>query len=186
MFKELLDRWPVVRQLRTGADGTGPEAMSDETLNLRARIHDAKVTKSICPYCGVGCGQLIFHKDNTILSIEGDPDSPISRGRLCPKGSDTKELHTHSGRLMTVKYRRPFAREWEEIPLAQAMDMVADRLWESRERTFQEELDGKDLMYTKAIAHLGGATLDCEENYLIKKLFTGGLGMVCLSNQARI
>jgi len=187
MLKELLNRWPVVKQIRNGAiSGTGVEAMSDETLNLRPRHADAKVARSICPYCGVGCGQLIFHKDNEIIQIEGDPDSPISRGHLCPKGADTRELHTHARRLMTVKYRRPFATKWEEIPLEQAMDMVADRVWESRERTFQEEEDGKTVMHTTAIAHLGGATLDNEENYLIKKLFTGGLGMVCVSNQARI
>ncbi len=186
MLKELLDRWPLVRQLRTGADGTGPEAMSEQTNNLRPRHFDAEVSRSICPYCGVGCGQLIFHKDNQIIQIEGDPDSPISRGHLCPKGANTKELHTHPGRLKTVKYRRPYSTKWEEIPLEQAMDMVADRVWESRERTFQEDQDGKAVMHTTAIAHLGGATLDNEENYLIKKLFTGGLGMVCVSNQARI
>lgn len=187
MIKELLNKWPVVRQFRDGAiAGTGPEAMSDETVNLRARHADANVSKSICPYCGVGCGQLIFHKDNEIIQIEGDPDSPVSRGHLCPKGADTKELHTHAGRLMTVKYRRPFGTEWEEIPLEQAMDMVADRVWETRERTFTPQQDGNWIMQTKAIGHLGGATLDNEENYLIKKLFAGGLGMVCVSNQARI
>jgi len=186
MIKELLDRWPVVRQIRTGADGTGVEAMSDETKNLKPRHFDAEVSRSVCPYCGVGCGQLVYHKNNEIIQIEGDPDSPISRGHLCPKGANTKELHTHPGRLTTVKYRRPYGTEWEEIPLDQAMDMVVDRVWESRERTFQEEQDGKSVMQTKAVAHLGGATLDNEENYLIKKLFTGGLGMVCVSNQARI
>jgi formate dehydrogenase major subunit len=186
MLKELLGRWPVVRQLRTGADGTGAESMSEKTRNLKVKNFDTEVARSICPYCGVGCGQLIYHKDNQLISIEGDPESPISRGRLCPKGADTMELHTHKGRLAKVKYRRPYSRTWEEIPLKQAMEMVADRVWDSRERTFQEEQDGKTVMQTKAIAHLGGATLDNEENYLIKKLFTGGLGMVCVSNQARI
>ena len=186
MLRELLDRWPVVRQLRTGADGTGAEAMSEKTRNLTTKNFDAEVARSICPYCGVGCGQLIYHKDNQLISIEGDPESPISRGRLCPKAADTFELHTHKGRLSKVKYRKPHSTKWEEIPLEQAMQMVADRVWESRERTFQEEQDGKSVMQTKAIAHMGGATLDNEENYLIKKLFTGGLGMVCVSNQARI
>jgi len=102
------------------------------------------------------------------------------------QGADTFELHTHPGRLKKVKYRRPSSRQWEELDQETAMDMVADRLWESRERTFQETRDGESLMQTTAIAHLGGATLDIEENYLIKKLFTAGLGMVCLSNQARI
>ncbi len=160
--------------------------MSNETRQLLPKHFDAEVSKSICPYCGVGCGQLVYHKDGQLISIEGDPDSPISRGRLCPKGADTFELHTHPGRLTKVKYRRPYGTEWEEIPLEQAMDMVADRLWESRERTFREKEEGDWVMQTKKIAHLGGATLDNEENYLIKKLFSGGLGMVCISNQARI
>jgi formate dehydrogenase major subunit len=129
---------------------------------------------------------MVYYKAGKLISIEGDPQSPISRGRLCPKGADTFELHTHPGRLNKVKYRRPYGREWEEIDLETAMDMVADRLWETRERTFQEKKDGEVVMQTTAIAHLGGATLDIEENYLIKKLFTAGLGMVCISNQARI
>ncbi len=160
--------------------------MSERTRNLRPKNQDAEVTRSICPYCGVGCGQLIYHKDGKLISIEGDPESPISRGHLCPKGADTYELHTHPGRLTRVKYRRPYSRRWEEIDLETAMDMLADRVWESREHTFEETRDGESLMQTKAIAHLGGATLDNEENYLIKKLFTAGLGMVCISNQARI
>ncbi len=161
-------------------------SVSERTRNLRPKNQDAEVTRSICPYCGVGCGQLIYHKGGKLISIEGDPESPISRGHLCPKGADTYELHTHPGRLTRVKYRRPYSRRWEEIDLETAMDMLADRVWESREHTFEETRDGESLMQTKAIAHLGGATLDNEENYLIKKLFTAGLGMVCISNQARI
>jgi len=186
MIKKLFECWPLIRQIQSGADGTGPEAMSQRTRNLETKHQDAEFTRSICPYCGVGCGQVVFHKDGQLISIEGDPDSPISRGRLCPKGADTFELHTHAGRLTKVKYRCPFGTRWKDIDLERAMDMVADRLWESRERTFIEEQDGKKVMHTKAVAHLGGATLDNEENYLIKKLFTGGLGMVCVSNQARI
>lgn len=160
--------------------------MSRRTRELVPKTHGAEVARSICPYCGVGCGQLVYHKNGKLISIEGDPQSPISRGHLCPKGADTFELHTHPGRLKKVKYRRPYAREWEEIELETAMDMVADRLWESRDRTFQEKKDGDVVMQTTAIAHLGGATLDNEENYLIKKLFAAGLGLVCISNQARI
>src|SRR5262249_22812149 len=152
----------------------------------RPKNEGAKVARSVCPYCAVGCGQQIFHDGNRLISIEGDPESPVSRGRLCPKGSASYELLTHSKRLTKVKYRRAFSKQWEEIRLHQAMEMIADRIWESRERTFVESKDGQPLMQTTAIAHLGGATLDNEENYLIKKLFTGGLGMVCLSNQARI
>lgn len=186
MLNDLLSRWPLVQQIKTGADGTGPEAMSEHTRNLKPKTEGAKVARSICPYCGVGCGQLAFHKDGKLISIEGDPESPISRGHLCPKGADTFELVTHSGRETKVKYRRPHSRSWESLDLEQAMDMVADRLWNSRNKTFLEEQDGHPVMQTKAIGHLGGATLDNEENYLIKKLFAGGLGMVCISNQARI
>jgi formate dehydrogenase major subunit len=160
--------------------------MSESTRNLRPRNQDTEITRSICPYCAVGCGQLIYHKHNKLVSIEGDPASPISRGHLCPKGADTFELHTHAARLTEVKYRRPFSREWENLDVESAMDMVADRLWETRERTFEETRDGRPVMQTTAVGHLGGATLDNEENYLIKKLFAAGLGMVCVSNQARI
>jgi formate dehydrogenase major subunit len=186
VLRSLLSRWPLIEQIRTGADGTGPEAMSRRTRELRPKNHGAEVARSICPYCGVGCGQLVYHKQGKLISIEGDPESPISRGHLCPKGADTFELHTHPGRLKKVKYRAPYSRKWQEIGLETAMDMVADRIWETRDRTFQEKREGESLMQTTAIAHLGGATLDNEENYLIKKLFTAGLGMVCVSNQARI
>ena len=186
MFADLLSRWPLIQQIRNGADGTGSEAYSERTRNLKPKHYGAKATASVCPYCGVGCGQTVYHKDGKLISIEGDPNSPISRGRLCPKGAATYELHTHPGRLKKVKYRAPYSRNWEEIDLELATDMVADRLWESRNRTFQETKDGETLMQTKAVGHLGGATLDNEENYLIKKLFTDGLGMVCVSNQARI
>jgi formate dehydrogenase major subunit len=185
MLKDLLSHWPVLRQLQTGSDGTGAEAMSDKTRNLLPKNFGADVARSVCPYCGVGCGQLAFHKDGKLISIEGDPESPISRGHLCPKGANSYELLTHSGRELKVKYRAPHSRKWRELDLEKAMDMVAERLWDSRNGTFQEEKDGQSLMQTTAIGHLGGATLDNEENYLIKKLFTA-LGMVCVSNQARI
>jgi len=186
VLTDLLSRWPLINQIRNGSSGTGPEVMSQQTRNLRPKHDGAQVTPSICPYCGVGCGQLVFHKNNKLISIEGDPKSPISRGHLCPKGAATYELHTHSGRLKKVKYRRPYSKQWEELDLETAMDMVADRVWESREHTFEEKKDGELVMHSTAIGHLGGATLDNEENYLIKKLFAAGLGMVCVSNQARI
>jgi formate dehydrogenase major subunit len=182
----LLSKWPLIRQTRERADGTGLEAMSDKTRAMHARIDDAQVARSICPYCGVGCGQLIYHKDGKLVSIEGDPESPISQGNLCPKGAASYQLLTHSRRETKVKYRAPHAREWTEISLDRAIDMVADRVWESRKRTFVRQENGSTINHTTAICHLGGATLDNEENYLIKKLFTGGLGMVCVSNQARI
>jgi formate dehydrogenase major subunit len=189
-IKNLLLSWPVVRQLVHGADGTGREAMTARTLALRPRHAGADVARSVCPYCAVGCGQLVFHEDGRVISVEGDPESPISEGHLCPKGAATFELLTHPARLTRVKYRAPYASEWTELELDTAMDMVADRVWASRERHFEATRDAAEgttaLMQCASIAHLGGATLDNEENYLIKKLFTGGLGMVCLSNQARI
>jgi formate dehydrogenase major subunit len=186
MIREMALRWPLIRQILHGGDGTGAEVMSAATRDLLPKNHGAEVARSVCPYCAVGCGQLAFHKGGKLISIEGDPESPLSRGRLCPKGSASYELLTHSHRLTKVKYRRAFSREWEDLELSKAMEMIADRLWESRERSFVETRDGQTLMQTTAIGHLGGATLDNEENYLIKKLFTAGLGMVCVSNQARI
>jgi len=186
MIFETLRRWPVVIQLLDGGDGTGREAMTDRTKALKPRTSGANVTRSVCPYCAVGCGQLIFHREGKLVSIEGDPQSPISEGDLCPKGSASYELLTHPRREVTVKYRAPFATDWRELPLEQAMDMVAERVWQTRGRTFEESRDGEALMQCRSIAHLGGATLDNEENYLIKKLFTAGLGMVAVSNQARI
>jgi len=182
----MFSKWPLIRQIRHGGDGTGPEAMSARTQSLHSRRYRAEESRSVCPYCGVGCGQLVYHQNGKLISIEGDPESPISRGHLCPKGAASYELLTHPHRATKVRYRRPGGTAWEEIGLEQAMDMVADRVWNSRERTFVEERDGRPLMHTTGIAHLGGATLDNEENYLIKKLFTAGLGMVCVSNQARI
>jgi formate dehydrogenase major subunit len=186
MWRDLFAEWPLIRQLREGGDGTGPEAMSRHTLELQTKTAGAAVARSVCPYCAVGCGQLVHHRDGELIAIEGDPESPISRGRLCPKGAASHQLLAHAGRLTKVKYRAPFATRWQEIPLDEAMDKIADRVWESRERTFEEERDGRPLMQCTGIAHLGGATLDNEENYLLKKLFTAGLGMTRLSNQARI
>jgi formate dehydrogenase major subunit len=186
MFRRLLDEWPLLRQIREGADGTGPEVMSPGTRELRPRTEAAQVARSVCPYCGVGCGQLVFHRGGRLLAIEGDPASPISAGHLCPKGAASHELLTHAGRLTTVKYRPPYATAWQDLDLEAAMDTIADRVWDARERSFEETRDGQPLMQCRTIAHLGGATLDNEENYLIKKLFTAGLGMVCVSNQARI
>src|SRR5437667_1312605 len=182
----LLSQWRGVRQIRGRKDGTGLEAMSQKTRAMHARTEYAQVARSICPYCGVGCGQLIYHKDGKLISIEGDPESPISQGNLCPKGAASYQLLTHSRRETKVKYRAPRATSWEEISLDRAMDMVTERVWESRKRTFVHKENGATINHTTAICHLGGATLDNEENYLIKKLFTLGLGMVCISNQARI
>jgi formate dehydrogenase major subunit len=189
-LRKLIESWPVVRQLATGGDGTGMEAMTQRTRSLRPRNDGMSAARSVCPYCAVGCGQLIFHRDGRVVSVEGDPASPISAGHLCPKGAATFELLTHDARITRVKYRAPHASAWTTLDLETAMDMVAERVWASRDRHFVEtgETDHgpAPLMQCLSIAHLGGATLDNEENYLIKKLFAGGLGMVAISNQARI
>ena len=140
----LLSKWPLVRQIREGKDGTGLESMSDKTRAMHARIDGAEVARSVCPYCGVGCGQLIFHKDGKLISIEGDPESPISQGNLCPKGAASFQLLTHNRRETKMKYRAPRAKEWTDISLDRALDMVADRVWESRKRTFVHKKDGVD------------------------------------------
>jgi formate dehydrogenase major subunit len=186
MSKLSIRSWPLVQQLTGGLSGDGRESMSAETERLQPRFAGASVTRSICPYCGVGCGQLVYHRGNELVSIEGDPGSPISAGHLCPKGAASYELVTHANRLTRVKYRAPYSAAWQDLDLDTAMDMIADRVWTSRDRAFVEEVDGKPLMQVRTIAHLGGATLDNEENYLIKKLFAAGLGMVAVSNQARI
>jgi len=181
MLTDLLLKWPLIRQIVARTDGTGAEAMSERTRSLRPKNDGAAVARSICPYCAVGCGQLIHHRDGKVISVEGDPQSPISRGHLCPKGAASQELITHPGRATRVKYRAPRSRQWIEMDHETAMDLVAQRMWETRERTFDDNAN-----HTTGMAHLGGATLDIEEDYLIKQLFTAGLGMVCLSNQARI
>ena len=185
-----LSDWPLIRQLMHGTNGTGADAMSPRTRALAPRNERADAARSVCPYCAVGCGQLIFHRHGRVVSVDGDPASPISEGHLCPKGAATEELLTHAARVTRVKYRAPFATAWTELDLDTAMDMVAARVWASRERHFEESRveqgSTRPLMQCRSIAHLGGATLDNEENYLIKKLFCGGLGIVAISNQARI
>ena len=143
------------------------------------------MVKSVCPYCAVGCGQNVYVKDGQVTQIEGNPDSPISRGRLCPKGSASLQLTTGSARQYKVKYRRPFGKEWEDLDLDTAMDMIADRVLQARGHGWQQEVDGHRTRRTLGFASLGGATLDDEENYLIKKLFTA-LGAIQIENQARI
>ena len=177
--------WPVISQILGKSDGMGADAMSDETRALRPRTEGASAARSVCPYCAVGCGQLVFHRNGQIETIEGDPASPISEGHLCPKGAASFELLTHPAGATQVKYRAPFAREWQTVDLETALDMVADRLWTTRERGFADTRDGLPLMQCTNVAHLGGATLDNEENYLIKKLMTG-LGVIQVENQARI
>jgi len=187
--RKLIASWPVARQLQ-GHDplGLGAAAKSARTEALTPRTETAdRVVGSICPYCAVGCGQLVYVKDEKVTQIEGDPASPISRGRLCPKGAASEQLVNSGLRELKVKYRRPHGTRWEELSLDQAMDMIADRVIATRDATW-EELDEKQeltLKRTLGFAHLGGATLDIEENYLMKKLYTA-LGAIQIENQARI
>ena len=178
---------PFLRQLGRDRLGLGPSAQSERSRQLVARTATAdRVVRSVCPYCAVGCGQRVFVKDEQVIQIEGDPDSPISRGRLCPKGAGSLGYVKSPLRETKVKYRRPHATEWEELDLDTAMDMIADRVIKTRAETWQATNDeGQALNRTLGIGVLGGATLDSEENYLLKKSFTA-MGAVSIENQARI
>jgi formate dehydrogenase major subunit len=182
-----IEAWPVYRQL-TGTDplGRGAAARSGHTARLTPRTARAdRVVKSVCPYCAVGCGQNVYVEDGRVTQIEGDPDSPVSRGRLCPKGSASLQLTTGDAREQHVLYRPPYGTGWERLDLGTAMGMIADRVVGARRAGWQWEVDGTRTRRTLGIASLGGATLDNEENYLIKKLFTA-LGAIQIENQARV
>lgn len=179
---------PPLRQFRDDPLGLGRAAQSRRSAELKPRTSGAdRVERSICPFCAVGCGQLVYVKDEHVIQVEGDPDSPISRGRLCPKGSASLQLVTSPARLAKVRYRAPHGTEWTELELDEAMDMIADRVIAAREAGWQSEDEdsGGKLNRTLGFAHLGGATLDNEENYLIKKFFSA-MGAVQIENQARI
>ena len=180
-----VESWPVYRQL-TGTDrrGLGVAAKSSHHRAARTATADS-VVKSVCPYCAVGRGQNVFVKDEKVVQIEGDPDSPVSRGHLCPKGSASLQLTTGDARQYQVLYRRPGGTGWAALDLDQAMDMIADRVIDARRKGWQSEYEGRRTRRTMGFASLGGATLDNEENYLIKKLFTA-LGAIQIENQARI
>ena len=186
-MRKLIASWPAFRQLRGDLLGVGPAVQSERSATLTARTQTAdRVVPSVCPYCAVGCGQRVYVKDEKVVQVEGDPDSPISRGRLCPKGSATRSLVTGPGRQTSVKYRPPHGTAWEDLALEEAMDMIADRVIATRAATWQDrDADGVPLNRTMGFASLGGATLDNEENYLMKKLYTA-LGAVQVENQARI
>jgi formate dehydrogenase major subunit len=186
--KSFISAWSLLRQLR-GDDrlGRGAASMSARSETLRPRTSEAdRVVSSVCPYCAVGCAQKVFVKDEKITQIEGDPASPISRGRLCPKGSASKQLVTSPTRVTKVRYRRPHGTDWEDLDLDTAMDMIADRVVKTRKEFWEWEDDqGRRTRRTLGIASLGGATLDNEENYLMKKLYTA-MGAIQIENQARI
>ena len=180
------DRIPLLARVARHVGIVPDRTYSRESRELEPRIVGATKTVSVCPYCAVGCSQLVYHRDGKILDIEGNPDSPINAGTLCPKGAATYQLSVNPLRLTKVKYRAPYSDHWEERPLDWAMERIAQLVKTTRDETFEERNeDGKTVNRTMAIAHLGGATLDNEENYFIKKLFAG-LGMVWVENQARI
>jgi formate dehydrogenase major subunit len=198
-LRTFIEGWPVYRQL-AGADslGRGAAAKSSRSARLGPRTGSADtVVKSVCPYCAVGCGQDVYVKDSRggsggtgpprkrVIQIEGDPDSPVSRGRLCPKGSASLQLVNGGARRYGVLYRRPHGTDWEDLDLDTAMDMIADRVIDARRKGWEQEVDGRRTRRSLGFASLGGATLDNEENYLIKKLFTA-LGAIQIENQARI
>ncbi len=188
-LRDLVENLPLARQLRGDTLALGPAAQSGPTASLRPRTATAdRVAKSVCPYCAVGCGQRVYVKDERVIQIEGDPDSPISRGRLCPKGSASLQYVHSPMREYGVLYRRPHGTDWEPLSLEQAMDMIADRVIDTRARTFvgpDPDEPERKLNRTLGFGHLGGATLDNEENYLIKKGFSA-LGAIQIENQARI
>ncbi len=186
-FSGALRDWSVPRQL-AGEDAEGKAAESEWSRTMRPRLEEAdKVGTSICPYCAVGCAQLVYTRGNKIIQIEGDPRSPINQGTLCPKGAATIGWVNSSDRLTKVKYRAPYSDHWEERPLDWAMERIAQLVKQTRDETFVRQLpNGITVNHTMGIASLGGATLDNEENYLIKKLFSGGLGVVWIENQARV
>jgi formate dehydrogenase major subunit len=178
---------PRSRLRRLLSLGGDPQPVSPRTAGLRPRIEGAEVTPSVCPYCAVGCGQRVYHRDGEILSIEGNPESPISAGHLCPKGAATYQLHVNPNRVTSVLYRAPYSTRWERRPLEWAMERVAQLIRTTRDEGFVERTEaGEVVNHCLSIASLGGATLDNEENYLIKKLLTGGLGILPIENQARI
>ena len=187
MNRRVVPRPPaLLKQLRDPlALGRAARSKRSEALVARTRTAD-RVVQSVCPYCAVGCGQKVYVKDEKVVQIEGDPDSPISRGRLCPKGSASENFVNSPLRETKVKYRRPYGTHWEELDLETARDMIADRVIRTRAETWEEANDdGEPLKRTRGLAFLGGATLDTEENYLIKKFFTAA-GAVSIENQARI
>jgi formate dehydrogenase major subunit len=184
---DALRDWSIPRQFR-GQDTSTTAAESEGSRRVRPRLEEAdRVGTSICPYCSVGCAQLVYAKGNQVIAVEGDPRSPINQGTLCPKGAATFSWMTSPLRLQKVKYRRPYSDHWEEVSLDWAMERIARLVKQTRDETFVRSLpDGTPVNHTMAIAELGGATLDNEENYLIKKLLGGGLGVVWIENQARV
>jgi formate dehydrogenase major subunit len=188
MFLRVSEADGLWSKIRNHVGTTVKHPISPASRNLKARINDpgVKKTTSVCPYCAVGCSTLVYHRDGRILDIEGNPDSPINAGALCPKGSATFGMHVSPHRVTTVRYRRPYSGEWEDLDLDTALDMIASRFKKARDEEWQDtQEDGRPLNRSMAVASIGGAAIDNEENYLITKLFHS-MGMVRVTNQARI
>src|ERR687898_2443026 len=188
MLFRLTEKDGLWKKMRNHVGTKVEHPVSPATRGIRSRISDEGVEKtvSVCPYCAVGCSTLVYHRDGRILDIEGNPDSPINAGTLCPKGSAIYGMVVSPHRWTKVKYRRPYSEEWEDLSLDEAMDMIADRVKKARDDSFQEvNEEGKKLNQSTAVASIGGATIDNEENYLITKLFHS-MGFVRITNQARI
>lgn len=178
MLRTILSRLPKRKQA---------QPFSRQSREKASRLRGASVTEGVCPYCAVGCGQLIYSKAGQVIDIEGDPRSPVNEGTLCPKGANAFQLATNAYRVKQVLYRAPYSDHWEVKPLEWALDRISEKVKGAREAGFERtDKDGKRLGVLKNIGTLGGATLDVEENYLIKKLFSAGLGVVSIENQARI
>jgi formate dehydrogenase major subunit len=160
---------------------------SQQSLHKTSRLEGAIKTVSVCPYCAVGCSLNVYTKGGKIIDIEGNPDSPINEGTLCPKGANSFQLAVNPHRVKQVLYRAPYSDRWEVKPLDWAMERIAQRVKETRDEGFRTKSeDGLLLNSVANMGTLGGATLDNEENYLIKKLFGCGLGVISIENQARI
>ena len=163
------------------------EPYSRQSAAKASRLRGATVTEGLCPYCAVGCGQLIYTKGGKLIDIEGNPESPINEGTLCPKGANAFQLAVNPHRVTEVLYRAPYSDHWETRTLDWALDQIAERVKTVRDADFiTRNEDGRLLNAVRSIGTLGGATIDNEENYLIKKLFAGGLGVLSIENQARI
>jgi formate dehydrogenase major subunit len=177
----------VAQAVQADDASQSPQPFSRESIEKAPRIRDARSVHSVCPYCAVGCSLNVYTKDGKVIDIEGDPNSPINHGTLCPKGSATFQYTVNPSRLTQTFYRAPYSDHWQTVSLDWAMEQIAQRIKKTRDETFVTHLaDGREVNHTLGIASLGGATLDIEENYLMKKLLTGGLGIVSIENQARI
>ena len=164
-----------------------PQPFSERTLDKHARTRGAQVTTSVCPYCAVGCSTHIYTKGDDVIDVEGNPESPINEGTLCPKGANIYQLHHNPHRVTHVLWRAPYSDHWERKPLQWALDRMAHLVKKTRDAGYKAKTEsGKRLNAVTNMGCLGGATLDNEENYLIKKLFGAGLQVVSIENQARI